>query len=177
MNLQLLEKSFIPLLLSTIFIVAFEVSLPHGYDYIIKHFKDEKLSVLYAHLFIYSFLSLSLFSYFLTLINNFLIKSHLFIGASMLILSIFYGLSYHVFIDTIKYFIDYPLSNNSIMGMILFVVSTFSFVLYSLALAILKKFTPISHATLFLLFAMLYSAFFINKYCYPIAELMEHIRN
>ena len=172
MNLQLLEKAFIPLLLATLFIVAFELQFPHIYAYIIEHFKDEKLSTLYAHLFIYSFLSLSLFSYFLTLFNNFFIKSYLFIGISIFILLIFYGLSYQVFIDSIKYFIDYPLSNNAIMGMILFVVSSFGFVLYSLALAIIKKLIPFSHATVFFLFATLYSAFFIDKYCYPISEIM-----
>lgn len=172
MNLQLLEKAFIPLLLATLFIVAFELQFPHIYAYIIEHFKDEKLSTLYAHLFIYSFLILSLFSYFLTLFNNLLIKSYLFIGISMLMLLIFYGLSYQVFIDSIKYFIDYPLSNNAVMGMILFVVSSFSFVLYSLVLAIIKKLIPFSHATFFFLFAVLYSAFFIDKYCYPISEIM-----
>ena len=175
MNLKLLEKAFIPLLLATIFIVAFELQFPRLYKYLIEHFKDEKLSILYAHLFIYSFLILSLFSYFLTLINNFLIKSHIFIGFGMLILLIFYGLSYRVFIDTLNYFINYPLSKNSIMGMILFIVSTFSFILYSLALSITKRVIPFSHATLFLLFAILYSAFFIDKYCYPISDIMKHI--
>ena len=176
MNLQLLEKTFIPLLLSTIFIVAFELQFPHTYNYLIEHFKDEKLSVLYGHLFIYSFLSLSIFSYFLTLINNFLIKSHFFIGLSMFMLIVFYGLSFGVFIDSLNYFISYPLSNNAIMGMILFVVSTFSFVLYSLTFAIIKKTIPLSHATLFFLFAIIYSAFFIDNYCYPISEIMQHIR-
>ena len=176
MNLQLLEKAFMPLLLSTIFIVAFELQFPRTYSYFIEHFKDEKLSVLYAHLFIYSFLSLSLFSYFLTLINNFLIKSHFFIGLSMFMLLVFYGLSSEVFIDSLKYFIDYPLSSNAIMGMILFVVSTFSFVLYSLTFAIIKKTIPLSHATLFFLFSLVYSALFIDKYCYPISEIIQHIR-
>ncbi len=176
MNLQLLEKAFIPLLLTTIFIVAFELQFPHTYSYLIEHFKDEKLSVLYAHLFIYSFFILSLFSFFLTLINNFLIKSHFFIGLSMFMLLVFYGLSSGVFIDSLKYFISYPLSSNAIMGIILFIVSTFGFVLYSLTFAIIKKTIPLSHATLFFLFSLIYSAFFIDKYCYPISEIMQHIR-
>ena len=176
MNLQLLEKTFIPLLLTTIFIVAFELQFPYVYSYLIEHFKDEKLSILYSHLFIYSFLVLSLFNYFLTLINNFIIKSHIFIGLSMLMLLIFYSLSYRVFIDSLNYFINYPLSSNAITGMILFIVSTFSFTLYALGLSIIKKPIPISHATLFFLFAMLYSAFFIDKYCYPITEIVEQIR-
>ena len=176
MNLQLLlEKAFIPLLLTTIFIVAFELQFPHIYSYLIEHFKDEKLSILYAHLFIYNFLSLSIFSYFLILINKFLIKSYLFIGFSMFMLLIFYGLSYRVIIDSLNYFIDYPLSSNAIMGMILFIVSSFGFVIYSLTFAIIKKNIPLSHATLFFLFAVIYSAFFIDKYCYPISELIEHI--
>ena len=175
MNLQLLEKTFIPLLLITIFIVAFELQFPHTYGYLIEHFKDEKLSTLHAHLFVYSFLSLSLYSYFLTLINNFFIKSYLFIGLSMFILLTFCGLSYNVLIDNLNYFIDYPLSSNAIMGMILFIVSTLGFMLYSLTFAILKKLIPISHATLFFLFAILYSAFFIDKYCYPIYEVTKHI--
>ncbi len=175
MNLQLLEKTFIPLLLTTIFIVAFELQFPHTYGYLIEHFKDEKLSTLHAHLFVYSFLSLSLFSYFLILINNFFIKSYLFIGLSMFMLITFCGLSYHIFIDSLKYFISYPLSSNAIMGMILFMVSTFGFMLYSLTFAILKKLIPISHATIFFIFALLYSAFFINKYCYPISEITNHI--
>ena len=176
MNLQLLEKAFIPLLLTTLFIVAFELQFSQIYAYLIEQFKDVKLSTLYAHLFIYSFLSISLFSYLLTLFNNFLIKSYLFIGISMLMLLIFYGLSYQIFIDNIKYFINYPLSNNAIMGMILFIVSSFGFVIYSLTFAIIKRLIPFSHATFFFLFATLYSAFFIDKYCYPISEIMQHIR-
>ena len=168
MNLKLLEKTFIPLMLTTLFIVAFELQFHRVYAYIIEHFKDEKLSTLYAHLFIYSFLVLSLFNYFLTLINNFLIKSYLFLGFSMLMLLIYYGLSYNVFLDTLNYFINYPLSKNTIMGMILFIVSSLGFTLYALSLAIIKKAIPISHATLFFIFAILYSAFFIDKYCYPI---------
>ncbi len=175
MNLQLLEKAFIPLLLTTLFIVAFELQFSPTYAYIIEHFKEVKLSILYAHLFIYAFLSLSIFTYFLTLINNFIIKSYLFIGLSMLMLLIFYGLSYRVFLDTLNYFLNSPLSDDAIMGMILFIVSSLSFVLYSLILSILKKLIPFSHATLFFLFAILYSAFFIDKYCYPISEIMRKL--
>ena len=176
MNLQLLERAFIPLLLTTLFIVAFELQFSQVYAYIIEHFKDAKLSTLYAHLFIYSFLSVALFSYLLTIINNFLIKSHLFIGLSMFMLLLFGGFSYRVFLDNSSYFINYPLSNNSIMGMTLFMVSIVSFTLYSLLFSVMKKFIPFSHATLFFLFAILYSAFFIDKYCYPISEIMEHIK-
>ncbi len=175
MNLKLLKKYFIPLLLTTIFIIAFELQFPYTYSYLIEHFKDEKLSVLYAHLFIYSFFILSLFSFFLILINNFLIKSYFFIGLSMFMLLVFYGLSSGVFIDSLNYFIEYPLSSNAIMGMILFVVSTFSFVLYSLTFSIIKKTIPLSHAMLFFLFSLIYSAYFINKYCYSISEIITRL--
>ncbi len=175
MNLQLLKKAFIPLLLTTIFIVAFELQFPYIYNYLIEHFKDEKLSILYAHLFIYSFLILSIFGYLMTLINHFFIKSYLFIGLSMFMLLIFYGLSYKVFIDNLNHFIDYPFSKNAIMGIILFTVSTFAFILYSLIFAILKKLIPINHATIFFIFDILYSAFFIDEYCYPISEIMHHV--
>ena len=175
MNLKLLEKTFIPLLLTTLFIVAFELQFTSTYSYLIEQFKDEKLSILYAHLFIYSFLVLSFFNYLLTLINNFFIKSYLFIGLSMLMLLFFYGLSYSIFLDSLNYFIDYPLSSNTIMWMILFIVSTFGFTLYSLTFSIIKKTIPLNHATLFFIFSILYSAFFIDKYCYPISEIMKHI--
>ncbi len=175
MNFQILEKAFIPLLLATIFIVAFNYQFPHTYAYIIEHFKDVKLSVLYSHLFIYTFLILTLFIFFLTFINNFILKSNFFIGISILMLLLFYALSHKIIYDILIYFIQYPFSSNAIMGMILFVVSSFAFALYSLLLAFMKRRIPFSHASFFFLFATLYSAFFIDKYCYPISEIMKHI--
>jgi hypothetical protein len=171
MNLKIIEKSLLPLLLATIFIVAFNWQFTYVYTYLIEHFREAKLSILYAHLFIYTFL---IFTIFLFLMNalNYLLKSKAFIAIIIIVLFIFYALSYEVIMDTLKYFLSYPLTTNGIMLMVLFIVSTFIYGSYSLSILFFNKFIPLSHSFVFLLIALAYSTWFINLYCYPILSIL-----
>ena len=171
MNLKIIEKSLLPLLLATIFIVAFNWQFTHIYTYIIEHFREEKLSTLYAHLFIYTFLVFTVFLFFMNLFNH-LLKSKVFITVLCIALFIFYALAYEPIINTLQYFINYPLTVYGTMFMVLFVVSTFIYGSYSLAIVLLNKRVPFSHSLVFLSIGLVYSAWFINLYCYPIFTIL-----
>lgn len=176
MNFKIIEKALLPLFLATIFIVAFHWQFIKIYAYFIEHFTQEKLSTLYAHLFIYSFLSFTLFLFFMNLVNQFL-KSKLFIIIITLMLLTFYGLSYETFYDPIKYFMNYPLTINGLMAMVLFLVSTLMYTLYSLFITLFNKFIPLSHSLIFLSISLAYSAWFINFYCYPISTILTQFNH
>ncbi len=172
MNLQRFEKYFIPLLFATLFIVAFNWQFTISYAYIIENFKEDRLSTLYAHLFIYSFLVLSIFIFITTLFNHFILKSNFFIALTFSMFLIFYILSYNSMVDTVSYFIEYPLPAKAIMGIILFIVCTFASVIYPLFLTLFNKPIPLSHTFIFFSLTLIYSALFINTYCYPIYEIL-----
>ncbi len=171
MNLKIIEKSLLPLLLATIFIVAFNWQFTYTYTFLIEHFKEEKLSTLYAHLLIYSFLVFTVFIFFMNLLNQ-LIKSKVFITVICIALFIFYGFSYEAIINPIQYFINYPLTVNGLMFMVLFIVTTFIYGIYSLSIVFFNKFIPFIHSYVFLLISLAYSAWFINLYCYPISTIL-----
>jgi len=171
MNLTILEKSFLPLLLATLFIVAFNWQFSQLYPYLIENFKEEKLSILYDHLFIYSFLILSTFIFIATLFNRLILKSKLFIALVSGMLLLFYAISYDIFVNIFNYFTSYPLTSTTLMGMVLFAVGSFAFALYPLILSILKRSIPVSHSFVFFLLSLAYALFFINTNCYPISEI------
>ena len=177
MNLKLIEKitkkSMIPLFLSTLIIGLFYWQFTKIYPFIIEHFTENKLSILYAHLLIYIFLVHLLFVSLTNLLNNILIKSKIFVIATVLVLLTFYTLMYPILKDILEYFmVSNPLSENSIMGLILFVVGTTGYSLFSMGILFFKKAIPYSHIFIFTLLALAYSAWFINSYCYPIGELL-----
>ena len=171
MNLKIIEKSLLPLLLATIFIVAFNWQFTHVYTYIIEHFRDDKLSTLYAHLFIYTFLVFTVFLFFMNLLNL-LLKSKVFISLLCIALFIFYGFAYEPIADILQYFIAYPLTVYGTMFMVLFVVSTLTYASYSLGIVFFNKFIPFSHSLVFFYIGIAYSAWFINHYCYPISTIL-----
>ncbi|MBU1667890.1 hypothetical protein KKC13_05680 [bacterium] len=171
MYLKIIEKSIYPLFFSTLIVGLFYWQFIYIYSYIIENFTNDKLSTLYAHLFIYIFLIHTLFTSVNNLLNYFLIKSKLFIAVSIIVLLIFYALSYSVLYDVIDYFISYPLSDNALMGVVLFIVGTFSYSLYSVGILLFKNSIPLIHVLVFTLLALLYSAGFIDTYCYPISEI------
>jgi hypothetical protein len=171
MNLSLLTKSLLPLLLATIFIVAFNWQFTHVYPYLIEHFKEEKLSMLYAHLFIYTFLIFNVFLFLMNLINL-LLKSKIFISTIIISLFIFYGFAYESMLNPLQYFINYPLSSYEIMFMILFVVTTLVYGLYSLGILLFNRFIPLSHSLVFFYITLAYSAWFIHHFCYPISTIL-----
>ena len=171
MNLKIIEKSLLPLLLATIFIVAFNWQFTYVYTYLIEHFREEKLSTLYAHLFIYTFLVFTIFLFFINTLNL-LLKSKTFIAVIAIALFIFYGFSYEPILNTLQYFINYQLTGNGLMFMVLFIVSTFIYGSYSLIIVFFDKLVPFSHSLVFLLIGLVYSTWFINLYCYPILTIL-----
>ena len=171
MNLKIIEKSLLPLLLATIFIVAFNWQFTYVYTYLIEHFRDEKLSTLYAHLFIYTFLVFTVFLFFMNILNH-LLKSKVFIAVICIALFIFYAFAYEPIIDTLRYFLNYPLTVYGTMFMVLFVVSTLIYGSYSLGIVLFNKIVPFSHSLVFFYIGIAYSAWFINHHCYPISTIL-----
>jgi len=171
MNLTKITKSLLPLLLATLFIVAFNWQFTHIYAYLLDHFKEGKLAIIYAHLFIYSFLIFTLSLFFMNLFNL-LLKSKVFIGTITIALFLFYGFTHEAIINNIHYFINYPLSVYSTMFMVLFIVTTMVYGCYNLALLFFNRFVPFSHSLVFLSIALVYSAWFINLFCYPISSIL-----
>jgi len=178
MNLKLIEeitqKSIIPLFLSTLTIGLFYWQFTKVYPFIIEHFTEDKLSILYSHLLIYIFLIHLLFISLTNLINNIIVKSKVFVIVTIVALLIFYTSMYPILKDILDYFmVSNPLSENSTIGMIFFVVGTIGYSLFSMTILFFKKTIPYSHILIFTLLALAYSAWFIDSYCYPIGELLS----
>jgi len=171
MNLKLLQKSTIPLSVATLLIGVFYWQFTQVYPFIIERFTEDKLSILYGHLLIYIFLILALFVSFTNLLNNILIKSKVFVIVTIFVLLVFYAFTYPILKDTIEYFIfSNPLEETSLIIMIFFIVGTLGYSLYSMGILFFKKLIPYSHILIFTLLALIYSAWFIDNYCYPIEE-------
>ena len=172
MSINLIQKSLIPLIVSTLLLGVFYWQFTYVYAFLIENFTKDKLSVLYFHLFIYSFLVLILFISLINLLNFSLIKSKNFHTVTISVLLFFYTLSYSIHIEVFQYLLNYPLSDNSIMGAILFVVGTFSYTLYSLVSFIFNKFIPLTHILIFTMLGVGYAVFFINTHCYPVVDIL-----
>jgi len=173
MNLKLIQQSIIPLFLSTLIIALFYWQFTKIYPFIIEHFTEHKLSILYAHLLIYIFLVPTLFVSFTNLLNH-LIKSKVFVIVTISVLLIFYILSYPILKDILDYFmVSNPLSENAILGMMFFVIGTLGYSLLSMAILFFKKVIPYSYISIFTLLALAYSAWFIDTHCYPIEEILS----
>ncbi len=171
MNFKIVENSLPSLIIATIFIVAFTWQFPYIYQFLIETFKEERLSILYSHLFLYTFLTFTLFLFLINLTNYFL-KSKIFIITTTLSIFIFYSLIYQAIVDILQYFITYPLTIKELLLMVLFIVTTFIYGSYSLMITLFNKFIPLSHSLIFFLISILYSAWFIHLYCYPIPTIM-----
>jgi len=173
MNIEILEKALLPFFLAVLVMVAFNSQFTHSYSFILEHFKDAKLSIQIAHLFVYSFLVLGIFLFLINTLNLF-VKSKVFITTTVVTLFTFYLLSYESLITNINYFIHYPLSTNTIMFMILFVVSVIVYALYSLLMPFFNNGQlPFLHSLTFLLIAVIYSAWFIHEHGYKLSTLYE----
>lgn len=178
MNLKLIEKitykSIVSLFLSTLIIGVFYWQFTKIYPFIIEYFTDNKLSILYAHLFIYIFLIHLLFVSFTNLLNNLILKSKVFVTITIVILLIFYTFMYPILKDILDYFMSSnPLSENSTIGMIFFVVGTIGYSFFSMGILYFKNVIPYSYIFIFTLLSLAYSAWFIDTYCYPIEELLS----
>jgi len=174
MNFKLLQQSTIPLFITTLIIALFYLQFTKIYPFIIEYFTEDKLSTLYAHLFIYTFLVHLLFVSLTNLINNLILKSKVFVISTIMVLLIFYILSYPILKDIIDYFmLSNPLGENAILGMILFMVGTLGYSLLSMGILFFKKIIPYSYILIFTLLALAYSAWFIDTYCYPIEDIFS----
>ena len=173
MNLTLIEKSIIPLFLATLLIGGFYWQFPIIYALIIESFTEDKLSILYSHLLIYTFLVLILFIFLSNSLNYFFIKSKVFVAVVIVALLTFYSLSSSIIYDVFEYFIFLKLPEDAIMGLTLFIVTTLGYAFYSLFLLVFNKFVPLSHSIILMLITLIYSLFFIDTYCYPISEIVH----
>jgi hypothetical protein len=173
MSLKLIQQSIIPLFIATLFIGLFYFQFQYIYPFIIENFRDAPLLLVYSHLFLYIFLVLVLFTSLINLINHFILKSKIFITINILVILMFYLFFSSNILDILNYFISYPFNENSIMGIILFMVASFGYTLYSMGILFFNRFIPLSHIFVFLLISLIYTAFFIDIYCYPIEDFFN----
>ena len=173
MSLKLIQQSIIPLFLATLFIGLFYFQFQYIYPFIIENFRNAPLLLLYSHLFLYIFLVLVIFTSFMNFINHFILKSKAFIAVGMIVVLLFYLFSSSIIVDILSYFIDYPFNENSIMGIILFMVASFGYSIYSVGILFFNRFIPLSHLFVFLLLSLIYTAGFIDTYCYPVEDFFN----
>ena len=173
MTFKIIEKSILPFSFAVVIMLAFTWKFPSIYHLIIENFKEEKLSILYVHLFIYSILIANFLLFLSNLMNTALIQSKAFIATIVVTTFVFYGLSYHTLLDAINYFLGYPLAQDALLLMILFLVSTLIYAFYSIIILFFNIFVPILHSFAFFAVAMSYSLWFIHNYAYPIMTLSE----
>ncbi len=164
---------FIPALIYSVVILGiFYWQFNTLYSVIIESFKEEKLSILYTYLFIYLFGVYMLTIGVINLLNNILLKNRYFVQITSLTLLIFYGFSFQEFYHIIQYFIDYPLSQNSIMGIFFFIILSFGYSIYTIIMLFFKEHVPLTHTLIFLLLGVAYALYFINNYGRPLSELI-----
>jgi len=175
MNINLIQKSIIPLTLSTILIGFFYWQFTYSYGYLIENFKEEKLSFIYSYLFIYSFFILTLFISIANTINHFFLKSKLFISIVIVAFLLFYALISEPLGNLISYFLGLSLDETIVIGMVMFVLSSLGYALYSVIVLFFKRFVPLIHIALFTLFSLLYTLFFIDSFCMPIGEFFSKL--
>ena len=173
MSITLIEKSIIPLVVATAILGGFFWQFTTIYPFIIENFTTDRLFVLYTHLIIYTFLVLILIVSFLNLLNHFLLKSKIFIAITVIVILVFYILSYGIFKDLFLYLVKYPISENAIMGLVLFIVTSLGYSLYTLFLLSFNRFIPLIHIFIFTILGITYSALFINSYCYSISDIFN----
>jgi len=173
MYLRLLQQSVIPLFLAVLFIGLFYFQFLYTYPFLIENFREEPLFMLYSHLFLYAFVILVLFTTLVNTINHFFIKSKVFVISTLLTLSVFYMVIYPVISDLFNFLLEYKFDETTTMGIVFFIISSLGYILYSLIIMAFKRFIPLSHTLFFLLVSLLYSALFINYYCYPIGDFFN----
>ena len=164
---------FIPALIYTVLILGiFYWQFNTLYSVIIESFKEEKLSTLYTYLFLYIFGVYMLTTGIINLLDTLILKNRYFVQITSLTLMIFYGFSFQEFYHIIEYFIDYPLSQNAIMGIFFFVILSFGYSLYTLVMLFFKEHIPLTHSLIFLLLGVGYALYFMHNYGKPLLELI-----
>ncbi len=160
---------FIPALLySIVFLGLFYWQFISIYGFIIDHYKESKLFILYGYLFIYLFGVPIVAVTLINMIHKYLIRDIAFVIVNIVTLLIFYGLSFSDFYHIIDYFVSHPLPSESITGMVFFIVLSLIYSLYSIGILFFKESIPLSHIVIFLGIGTLYSIGFIHYYCIPL---------
>ena len=164
---------FIPSLIYTVLMLGiFYWQFNTVFSTIIESLKEERLLTLYSYLFIYLF-GVYIFTIgVINLLHHSILHNQLFVQITSLILLLFYGFSFQEFYHIIEYFIEYPLSSNSIIGVFFFIFLSFGYSLYSIIILIFKEHMPLSHTLIFLLLALLYALYFINSYGTPLENML-----
>ena len=164
---------FIPALIYSVVILGiFYWQFNTLYSVIIESFKEEKLSTLYTYLFLYLFGVYMLTVGIINLLDHLILKNRRFVQITSLTLLIFYGFSFQEFYHIIEYFIDYPLSQNTIMGIFSFMILSFGYSLYSIIMLFFKEHIPLTHTLIFLLLGVGYALYFMHHHGRPLSELM-----
>ena len=165
---------FIPALIYSVLILGvFYWQFNTLYSTIIESFKEEKLSTLYTYLFLYLFGVYMAMMGLIQLLDYFILKNRYVIQITSLILLLFYGFSFHQYYHIIEYFINYPLSQNSIMGMFFFMILNFGYSFYSIIILFFKEHIPVTQTLVFLLVGLTYMLYFMHNYGKPISQLIS----
>ena len=163
---------FIPALIYSVLVLGiFYWQFNMIFSSIIENFKEEKLSTLYSYLFIYIF---GIYILTIGIINllHYLLQNKIFVQITSLTLLLFYGFSIQEFYHIVEYFIDYPLSQNDIIGIFFFIFLSFGYSIYSIGILFFKNYMPFNHIVIFLLLGVIYALYFIHYYGTPLTQLI-----
>ena len=174
MIIQSLARSIPALIMSTLLLALFYWQFNYMYKEIINYFREERLSLMFSYLFIYLF-GIHIATMTLTNLLHYIIKHPAFVSIVGVTLLIFYGLSFKEFYHIIEYFIQYPLPYNDIIGIIFFMILTFGYTLYSIAILFFKRAIPILHIVTFSLLGIGYVLYFNTQYGMPLKHLITQL--
>ncbi|HHH19515.1 MAG TPA: hypothetical protein ENK86_03240 [Campylobacterales bacterium] len=175
MIIQSITKSVPALLASTLVLGLFYWQFNYIYEGIINHFREQKLSLMFAYLFVYLF-GIHIITMTLTNLLQYLIKSPVFVFIVGITLLTFYGFSFGEFYHVIEYFIHYPLATNEIMGMMFFIILTFGYTLYSMGILFFLSRMPLWHILILFALGVGYAFYFTQQHALPLEELIAQIQ-
>lgn len=166
MVIRSITKLIPALIYSIVILYLFYWQFNYLYAFIIQYFNEAKLITLYAYLFVYLF-GVNIVTTTIINLLHYLIRTNAFVFITMATLLIFYGLSFQEFYHIIEYFIAYPLSFYEILGVIFFILLTFGYNLYSIAILFFKTRMPFLHILIFLMIAVGYALYFTEHRTLP----------
>ena len=174
MIIRFLTKSIPALIMSTLLLALFYWQFNYMYKEIINYFREERISSMFSYLFIYLF-GIHIITMTLTNLLHYIIKHPAFVSIVGVTLLIFYGLLFKEFYYIIEYFIQYPLPYRDIMGIIFFMILTFGYTLYSIAILFFKRAIPILHIAIFSFVGIGYALYFSSQYGMPLKKLITKL--
>jgi len=174
MIIRSLTKSIPALIMSTLLLALFYWQFNYMYKEIINYFREEKISLMFSYLFIYLF-GIHIITITLANLLHYIIKHPAFVFIVGVTLLIFYGFSFKEFYYIIEYFIQYPLPHSDIVGIIFFIILTFGYTLYSIAILFFKRDIPILHIAIFSFVGIGYALYFSTQYGMPLKKLIAQL--